>query len=77
MRTTASDAPVTTGNYIDGVARPADGDGLTRCIIRRALTSWSVMLPCRLPVMSMWQCARHMPPIRLVTDKLCRTRGKA
>ena len=25
LRTTASDAPVTTGNYIDGVARPADG----------------------------------------------------
>ena len=25
LRATGSDAPVTTGNYIDGVARPAEG----------------------------------------------------
>ena len=25
LRATGGDAPVTTGNYIDGVARPAEG----------------------------------------------------
>ena len=63
LRATGGDAPVTTGNYIDGVARPAEG-GRTYALYNPArpdeLVGHAALSP---PLTSMQRCVPRMPPI--------------